>query len=142
MGHIIICKQPSSTSGLSLMNEGVGQAEGNSPLRHVWVWLVDHSDAINDWADRETQCAPRAVTGDVGQVGLGVKGYRLVARIIADHVALSTVDAHVFVDDCDDLLCVVHVAIGTNHWQGTTYHILYREQRAVRSRLPLLEKSP
>ena len=57
-------------------------------------------------------------------MGLGVKGYCLVAGVIADHVTLATVDAHVLVNDGHHLLGVVQGVIGSNTRQGLAYHVL------------------
>ena len=73
--------------------------EGNSPLGDVGLGLFDHSDAVNDRTDRDAERAAGAIGRDVGEVCLGVKGDGLVARVVAGHVALAAVDAHVLVDD-------------------------------------------
>ena len=60
----------------------------------------------------------------MGEVRLGVKGDGLVAGVVADHVALSAVDAHVLVDQCHHLLRVVQLIVGSDVRQSLPYHIL------------------
>ena len=60
----------------------------------------------------------------MGEVRLGVKGDGLVAGVVADHVALSTVDAHVLVDQCHHLFRVVQLIVGSDVRQSLPYHIL------------------
>ena len=60
----------------------------------------------------------------MGEVRLGVKGDGLVARVVADHVALSAVDAHVLVDQRHHLFCVVQLIVGSDVRQSLPYHIL------------------
>lgn len=55
---------------------------------------------------------------------LRVEGDGLVAGIVADHVAFSTVDTHVFVDDSHHLLCVIQGVVGTYARKGLANHIL------------------
>ena len=69
----------------------------------------------------------------MGEVGLGVKGYRLVARVVADHVTLAAVDAHVFIDESHHLLHVVEVVVRTDARQSLAQHVL-REERKGRRR--------
>ena len=48
------------------------------------------------------------------EVCLEIKGDGLVAGVVADHVALAAVDAHVLVDQCHNLLSVVQLIVGSN----------------------------
>ena len=86
--------------------------------------LLLHAYAVDDGTHTETQIAAGAVVGDVGQMGLGVKGDGLVARVVAHHVALATVDAHVLVDDGHHLLPVVKVIVGPDTRQRLANHVL------------------
>ena len=53
-----------------------------------------------------------------------IEGDGLVARVIADHVALATVDTHVLVDHSDHLLGVVKVVVCADARQRLTNHVL------------------
>ncbi len=111
-----------------LMDECVGLPQRDSPSGYVRaVRLVHHADAVDDRADRHAQRTPGTVRRHVGKMRLGVKGDRLVARVVADHVALATVDAHVLVDDGHHLLRVVQLTVGPDGRQGSANHILGRE---------------
>jgi hypothetical protein len=55
-------------------------------------------DAIDDGAHGDAHGASGAVVSDVGNVGVGVEADGLVARVVARHVALAAIDAHVL--DC------------------------------------------
>lgn len=106
------------------MDEGVGFSQGDSPPWHIGGGLVHHANAVNDGAHTETESTTSAVRGDMGEVGLRVKGYSLVSRIIANHVTFAAVDAHVFIDQSHHLLGVVQVVVCPNARKGTAYHIL------------------
>ena len=56
----------------------------------------------------------------------------LVAGVIADHVALATVDAHVVINNSHYLVCVVQLSIGPDPGQGTAYHVLGGEGGGIR----------
>ena len=88
-----------------------------------------HLDAVYDGTDAQTERAASAVLGDAGEVRLLVERDGLVAGVIADHVALATVDAHVFIDDGHHLLAVVQVVVGSDAWQRFTYYVLGWEGR-------------
>ena len=53
-----------------------------------------------------------------------IEGDGLVARVVADHVALATVDTHVLVDHSDHLLGVVKVVVCADARQCLTNHVL------------------
>ena len=101
-------------------------SKGNPPAWLVGAGLLNHADAVDDGTDGDAERAAGTVRRDVGEVRLGVKGDRLVAGVVADHVALAAVYTHVLVDDGHHLLCVVQVAIGTDAGEGLSYHILVR----------------
>ena len=111
-----------------LLHQGVGLAQGDPP-----AWLVlplgarGHPDAVNDGTHADTQGAPSAVRGHTWEVRLGVKGDGLVAGVVADHVTLATVDAHVLVNDCHSLLRVVQGVVGSDAREGPAYHVLRGE---------------
>ena len=107
-----------------LLDQGVALTKGNPPARFVWVVLLYHGDAVNDRTHTQTQGTPGTVRGHRREVGLGVKGYRLVARVVTDHVTFATVDAHVFVDDCNHLLSVVQIIVGTDSREGQSHLVL------------------
>ena len=107
-----------------LLDQGIALTEGNPPARFVQVVLLHHGDAVNDRTHTQTQGTPGTVRGHRGEVGLGVKGYRLVARVVTDHVTFATVDAHVFVDDCNHLLSVVQIIVGTDTREGQSHLVL------------------
>ena len=73
--------------------------EGNSPFGDIGFGCFDHSDAVYDGTDGDAEAAAGAVGRNMGEVCPGVKGDGLVARVVAGHVALAAVDAHVFVYD-------------------------------------------
>lgn len=52
-------------------------------------------DAVDDGAHGDAHGAACAVVGDVRNVGVGVEADGLVARVVARHVALAAVNAHV-----------------------------------------------
>ena len=60
----------------------------------------------------------------MGEVCLGVKGDGLVAGVVADHVALAAVDAHVLVNQRHHLLSVVQLIVGSDVRKGRPYHVL------------------
>ena len=60
----------------------------------------------------------------MGEVCLLIEGDGLVARVVADHVALATVDTHVVVDHSDHLLGVVKVVVCADARQCLTNHVL------------------
>ena len=97
-----------------LIDQGVALTEGNPLARFVWVVLLHNGDAVNDRTHTQTQGTPGTIRGHLREVGLRVKGYRLIARVVTeltDHVTFATVDAHVFVDDCNHLLSVVQIIV-------------------------------
>ncbi len=108
----------------SLFDESVALAEGNSPTRLVRLLLLHHGDTVDDRAHTQTQCTPSAVRRDRREMGLGVKGDCLVAGIVADHVAFTTVDAHVFIDEGNHLLSVVQVAVGSDTRESKPHLLL------------------
>ena len=75
--------------GVLGVDQRVGLPWGDPPAWEVLLLLVGHADAVDDGTDADAERAPRAVGGHPRQVGLGVKGDGLVARIVADHVALA-----------------------------------------------------
>ena len=107
-----------------LLGQGIALPEGNPPTRLVRVVLLHHGDAVNDRTHTQTQGTPGTVRGHLREVGLGVKGYRLIARVITDHVTFATVDAHVFINDCNHLLSVVQIIIGTDTREGQSHLVL------------------
>ena len=58
------------------------------------------------------------------QVSLWVKCDGLVARVVACHVALATIDAHFLINNCDCLLFVVQAVVVSDARKGETDHIL------------------
>ena len=110
---------------MTLFDERVGLAQGNPPAWLVRpVGLIHHLNAVDDRTHTHAEGAPRTVRGHMREVCLGVKGDGLVARVVADHVALSTVDAHVLVDQRHHLLSVVQLIVGSDVWQSLSYHVL------------------
>ena len=107
-----------------LLDQGIALTEGNPPARFVRVVLLHHGDAVNDRTHTQTQGTPGTIRGHCREVGLGVKGYRLVARVITDHVTFAAVDAHVFVDDCNHLLSVVQIIVCTDTREGQSHLVL------------------
>ena len=65
----------------------------------------------------------------MGEVCLGVKGDSLVTRVIAYHVALATINAHVLVDNSNHLLGVVKVTIGSDIGKRLSNHVLGKGRR-------------
>ena len=110
---------------MTLFDERVGLAQGNPPAWLVRpVGLIHHPNAVDDRTHTHAEGAPRTVRGHMREVCLGVKSDGLVARVVADHVALSTVDAHVLVDQRHYLLSVVQLVVGSDVWQSLSYHVL------------------
>ena len=99
-------------------------SQGDPPPWDIGGSPVDHVDAVDDGTHAHTQSTPGTVWRDGGEVGLRVKGDSLVAWIIAHHIALATVDAHVLVNHGHGLLRVVQVIIGPNTWESLAYHLL------------------
>ena len=104
------------------------RSQGYPPL-----WLVrlllgpgHHLDAVDDWTHAQTQSAARAVAGHSRQVRLGVEHDRLVARVVADHIALATIDAHVLIDDGHHLILVVQLSVRANGGHCLSNHVLQR----------------
>jgi hypothetical protein len=60
--------------------------------------LGHHGDTIDDGADGDAERAAGAVLGDGGEVRLVVELDGLVPGVVAGHVALAAVDAHLLVD--------------------------------------------
>lgn len=108
----------------SHLHDGRWHSEGDAPDRNVGCGPWYHLDAVYDGADTETESAAGAVGGDAGEVCDRVELDGLVATVVARHVALATVDAHVLVDHCHHLLLVVKVTIGANHGDGLCNHVL------------------
>ena len=106
-------------------------SKGNPPAWVVGARLLNHADAVDDGTDGDTEGAASAVRCDVGEVRPGVKGDGLVAGVIADHVALPAVYAHVLVNDGHHLLSVVQAAVGTDTWEGPAYHLLEGRRGSV-----------
>lgn len=62
------------------------------------LWQIHFlRDAVDDGTHRDAHGAAGAVISDMGNVSVGVEGDGLVARVIARHVALAAVDAHILV---------------------------------------------
>src|SRR5699024_6196354 len=61
----------------------------------VLYLLLHHRDAVDDRTDRVAEGAASAVVGHLGQMSLRVEFDCLVAGVVAGHVTLATVDAHV-----------------------------------------------
>lgn len=105
--------------------------------RNSTVWCIRsgtgyHCNAINDWTHTDTEGAPSAIFSDVREVGFWVKCYCLVARVVACHVALATVDAHLLVNDSNCLLFVVQVIVCSDMRQSYTHHVLWITQSATK----------
>ena len=64
----------------------------------VCGFTLNHLDAVDDGTDRYAESAARTVLGDVRDMSLGVKCYRLVARVVARHVAFTAIHTHLFVN--------------------------------------------
>ena len=109
---------------LKLINQGVGLSKGDAPARLVLVRPLHHSNTINDRTHANAQRTPGAVGRDIREVCLRVKGYCLVAGVIAHHVTLSAIDAHVFIYDGDHLLGIVQIVVGSDTRESTPYHVL------------------
>ena len=78
-------------------------------LKHFYP--VHHLDAVDDGADGEAERAAGAGVGlDCGDVRLCVELDGLVAGVVAGHVALAAVDAHVGVDQGHHVLSVGKVS--------------------------------
>ena len=76
----------------------------------MYYYPVHHLDAVDDGADGEAECAAGAgVDLDGGHVSLCVELDGLVAGVVARHVALAAVDAHVGVDQGHHVLSVIQV---------------------------------
>ena len=108
----------------SFLHNGRWHSEGDAPDRNIGCGPWCHLDAVYDGADTETEGAAGAVRGDTGKVRDRVELDGLVATVIACHVALATVDAHVLVDHRHHLLLVVKVTICANHGDGLRNHVL------------------
>ena len=78
----------------------------------------------NDWAHTHTKHATGTVIGDVRQMGVRVELDGLVTRIVTRHVTLSTIDAHLIINDCHYLLLVVQLVVRADVFQGFSSHIL------------------
>ena len=105
-------------------HNGRWHSKGDAPDGIVGRGPRCHFDAVNDGADAEAEGAASAVRGDVWEVSDGIKCDGLVAAVVAGHVALATVDAHVLVNHRHHLLLVVKVTIGPNHGDGSSNHVL------------------
>jgi hypothetical protein len=57
-------------------------------------------------------------------MGFAVEGDGLVAGVVAGHVALAAVDAHVFVNERNLLLLVVEVSVRADHGERPADQIL------------------
>ena len=125
--HINIVVSKSATQSFDV--ECVGAPHGDSP-----PWLILsfgsplHNDAVNDGTHAHTQRATCAILRHMWEMSFLAKGDGLVAGVIADHVALSTVDAHVFVDNGNHLLGVVQRVVGTYARESLTDQILGKMQ--------------
>ena len=62
---------------------------------------------------------------------VGGQMQHLVSRIIAGHVTLSTVDAHLLIYESLYLLLVVQLLVSSNVLQSASYHILTTEDKGV-----------
>jgi hypothetical protein len=60
---------------------------------------LNSRNAVDNRAHGQAQSAPRAVVSDVWNVGLRVERDGLVPGVVAGHVALSAVYAHVLKND-------------------------------------------
>lgn len=98
--------------------------QGDSPVGGIGTIPFDHLDAVDDGADAGAERTAGAVLGHTGKMGLGVKGDRLVAAVVAGHVALAAVDAHLLVDERHHLFSVVQVAVGADAVQCLAYDFL------------------
>ena len=106
-----------------MLNNG-SRAKGEAP-----VWCIGrgpwyHLDAVNDGTHTDTECAPSAVGSNVREVGFRVERDGLVSAVVAGHVALSTVDTHVLINQSHHLLLVVQVTICPNQRYSFSNHIL------------------
>jgi hypothetical protein len=72
-------------------------------LGHVGNLALNHLDAVDDRTHTGAEGAAGAVVADMWDVGLGIERDGLVAGIIASHVALATVDAHLRINQRDNL---------------------------------------
>ena len=76
----------------------------------MYYYPVHHLDAVDDGADGEAErTAGAGVDLDGGDVRLGVELDGLVAGVVAGHVALAAVYAHLGVNQGHHVLSVVQV---------------------------------
>lgn len=90
------------------------RTDGYTPLGCIGCVPVNHLDAVYDWTDTEAQGAAGAAICHKWEVGLWVKCYGLISRIIAGHVTFATVDTHLFIYEGLDLLYVVKFLVCSN----------------------------
>ena len=80
-------------------------AKGDAALRLVNVSPRNHLDALDNGAHRVAQRASRAVLVlHEGQVGVLVELDGLIAGVVASHVTLAAVNAHLWVDQSHNVL--------------------------------------
>lgn len=106
-----------------------------------------HTYTIDDWTHRQAQIASGTVVGYVWQMRFRVECNRLIARISASHVTLSTVNTQILemytnvlsvhihnsrksvntyvVNESNHLLFIVQFFIGTDMWQRQPNDFLY-----------------
>lgn len=90
------------------------RADRYAPLGYIRRFPGYHLDAVYDWTDAEAERTASAAVSHKRQVGLWIKCYGLVSRVITGHVTFPTVDAHVLIYQSLDLLFVVEFLVRTN----------------------------
>ena len=92
----------------------LGFTKGDSTLGDIAGRTFHHRNTIRNRADRNTESTSCAVIGDERLMGLRVEVDGLVPGVIARHVALTTVDAHVIVDSGNNLFSVVKLVVAAD----------------------------
>lgn len=72
-------------------------SDGDATVRDIRDSTRDHGDAINDRANTSTEGTTSAIISDSGNVSVGIETDGLVSTVVASHVALTTVDAHLVI---------------------------------------------
>lgn len=106
-------------------------SQGQASLWFVRCCPGNHSDAVDNRADGETQGTACASVSNGGQVGFGIKLDSLVARVITGHVAFATVDTHFFIDHSHNLLYVAQFTKRSKVLQCFSNYILNSRNRLL-----------
>lgn len=96
----------------------------DTTVRQVGCLARYHAYAVDDRTHRQTESTASTVFGHTRQMSLWIECDRLIAAVVAGHVALATIDTHLFVDECYYMLFVIQAVVVGDLVQCQTDYVL------------------